>query len=64
VAGLGANAVLVLERPTESGGIDGLPLDYVSFYKSALFVGLAVSNGTATEGNLIALATRLYALVR
>jgi hypothetical protein len=63
VAGLGANAVVVLGRPTEGGGTNGQPLDYVGFYKSGLFVGLTVSNGTTTKANLVALATRLYALV-
>ena len=64
VSGLGANAVLVLGRPTESGGTNGLPLDYVSFFRSGLFVGLTVSNGTTTKGDLTVLATRLYALVK
>ena len=63
VTGLGANATLVLGSSLYGGETNGLPLDYIYFFKSGLFVAITVSNGTTTKTALTALATRLYPLV-
>ena len=63
VAGLGANATLVLGSSLYGGEINGQPLDYIYFFKSGLFVAITVSNGTTTKTALTALAATLYPLV-
>ena len=63
VTGLGANATLVLGSSLYGGETNGLPLDYINFLKSGLFVAITVSNGTTTKTALTALATALYPLV-
>jgi hypothetical protein len=64
VAGLGANATLVLGSSLEGGETNGLPLDYIYFYKAGLFVAVTVTNGTTTKIALTDVASALYRLVR
>jgi hypothetical protein len=64
VAGLGANATLVLGGPLEGGETNGEPLDYITFDKSGVFVALTITNGTVTKTTLTALGKTLFPHIR
>jgi hypothetical protein len=63
VPALGPSSVITIGGALPGGETNGLPLDYVDFSKSGLFVALAVSNGTTTKAALTTVGKALFALV-